>query len=91
MIDWRENEDRWADRRAQYLKRAGDLDDTDARIVAYSELGYSESGIAKQVELNHSTVRSRAKEIEEQLGERALYALRPDELGIEAPLGGDAQ
>jgi len=91
MVDWRGGEEarqRWADRRQQYLKRATPLDETDAEIVAWSELGYSSAGIAYKVDLGESTVRSHLKEIADKHGERAIYALRPDQLALEAPLGG---
>jgi hypothetical protein len=89
MIDWRGEEDRWVDRRSQYLKRAAGLDDTNAELIAYSELGYSTAGIAKQVDIGESTVKARFDEIEETYGKPALFARRSDNLAIKAPLGGD--
>jgi len=89
-VDWRGGEEarqRWAERRRQYLKRATTLDETDAEIVAWSELGYSSAGISYKVGLGESTVRSHLKEIADECGERAVYARRSDQLALEAPLG----
>jgi DNA-binding NarL/FixJ family response regulator len=90
MIDWRERPERWADRRAQHLKRVTPLDETDAEIVAFGELGYSSAGIAKRVELGEGTVRSHLREIACEHGERAVYARRADELALKDGLGGDS-
>lgn len=89
MIDPDAHEGRWVDRRSQYLKRATGLDETDAEIIAYSELGYSSGGIAKKVDLGEGTVRNHLDEIADQYGDTAVYALRAEELGIEADLGGE--
>lgn len=86
MIDHRENEKRWVDRRTSYLKRATALDETDAEIITHSELGYSSSGIAKQIDLGESTVRAHLEEIADTHGPQACWARRADELAIEAGL-----
>lgn len=91
MVDWRGGEaarERWAERRSQYLKRATPLDETDAEIVAWSELGYSTAGISKKVKLGESTVKAHLDEIAETHGEKAVYARRADQLALEAPLVG---
>lgn len=90
MVDWRENEQRWVDRRSQYLKRSTPLDKTDARIIAWSELGYSSTGIAKQVDLGESTIQQHLDEIAENHGRQAVYAKPVSELGLSEPLRGDA-
>jgi len=89
MIDWRDDEERWIDRRSQYLKRAAPLNDTQAEIIAWSELGYSSSGIAKKAELGETTVRSHLDEIAERFGASATWARRADKIDLEAPLGGE--
>jgi DNA-binding NarL/FixJ family response regulator len=75
----------------QYLERATSLNSTDAEIVAWSELGYSSAGIAKKADLGESTVKAHLKEIADKYGERAIYALRPDQLALEGPLGGEGR
>lgn len=45
---YRQDEQRWVDRRAQYLRREYGLRDRLARTLAWSDLGYSSSGIAKR-------------------------------------------
>lgn len=59
---------RWATRRAQFLTRIHDLSETRARCVAWSELGFSDSGIAQQLDLTESTVKNHREELEQQFG-----------------------
>ncbi len=89
MVDWRDDAERWVDRRMQYLERATKLDDTDAEIIAWSELGYSSSGIAKKVDLGESTVKTHLEEIAEQFGVEATYARPSSGIGVDTPLVGD--
>ncbi len=86
--DWDENPDRWATQRARYVERASDFDATAATIIAWAELGYSHSGIAKQVDVSESTVRARMDEIRDD-DRRPLDARTPDELQVQSPAGID--
>jgi|APHM01.1.fsa_nt_gi hypothetical protein len=47
---------RWASRRAEYLAQTTVLPTPAAEAVAYSELGYSDAGISKQVDAAEGTV-----------------------------------
>ena len=48
--------ERWASRRAEYLERTTVLSNREALAVAYSEQGFSDSGIAKRIDATESTV-----------------------------------
>jgi hypothetical protein len=86
-VSWREDPDRWAVERARYVERVTPLDDTDAEIVAYAELGFSSAGIAKRVGLGHSTVTAHFEDIEADCGPTVLLARKPDELDIKTGVG----
>lgn len=95
-IDRHEDEKRWIERRSSYLRAQYDLSDRDAAAevrsvyVALSELGYSREGIAGHPLAdsgNKSTVASHLNEVEEKFGAEAIYACRPDQLGLEVPMG----
>ncbi len=62
-----------ARRRAAYLRRTTDLTDREAEALAYSELGFSHRGVAKQM-------RMRAGTVEEYL-ERAAATYGPNVAG----------
>lgn len=58
MVDWRENPERWVERRAEYLSSTDvALRETVAEAVAWSELGYSSTGIAKKMDVGDSTAK----------------------------------
>jgi DNA-binding CsgD family transcriptional regulator len=65
---------RWVSKRTSYLTRTTKLTDSEAEALAWSECGYSSSGIAGQMDTSQSTVKSYLKSIE------ALY-------GLEATVG----
>lgn len=83
---WNNDPDQWAKKRSRYIKRACEFDDTDAKIIAWAELGYSHSGITKQVDICKSTVRSRMSDIDE-IDDTALWSRLPRELEIQSPVG----
>jgi hypothetical protein len=85
---WEAEPDRWARERARYIDRTTDLNRSEAEIVAYAELGYSSSGIAKAIGLGASTVRSKFDDIDD-VDPTALLSRRPDELAIRVPIGVD--
>lgn len=79
----REAEDRYADKRSQYLTSVTDLREPVARGLAYRELGCSNSGIAKRCDVTESTARSWMRSVEEQFGKRAIQT-RPQPNPVEA-------
>lgn len=65
-------EDRYADRRAEYVSRVTDLRESVARALGYRELGYTHSGIAKRCDVTEATVDAWMADIADQYGKRAL-------------------
>lgn len=59
---------RWATRRAQFLMQVYELSETPAYCIAWSELGYSNGGIAQELDLTESTVKKHREELEQQFG-----------------------
>ena len=82
------DEDRWVARRARLLERRDDLEAAVAEAIAWHELGYSSSGVAKYVSVTAPTVRSYLDDVEEQFGRAAASCRRRDRLAVDAPLGG---
>lgn len=80
------DEQRWAQRRGQYLRRQYGLDARVAEALAWSELGYSASGAAKAIGAAEATVQSYFEAVEEEHGRAAVLARRRDELGVDEPL-----
>ena len=75
-----------ANERARYIEATTDLSSSEADAVAYSELGYSESGIAKQIDSTASTVGTYLDRVVAQYGPEAAHAKRPSELDRERDL-----
>ncbi len=88
---WRSSPERWVERRSQYVESKHGLDERHAVTVAWSELGYSSSGIAKRAGFAEGTVRGYLEELAEELGEAAVWAKATGELGVEAPVGGRSE
>lgn len=86
---YRQDEQRWVDRRAQYLRREYGLRDRLARTLAWSDLGYSSSGIAKRVNSTESTVRGYFDEAAERFGPYAVWAKTETQLAIDGALEED--
>lgn len=78
---------RWVSLRSDYLRGNYDIDSTDAEILAYSERGFSSSGIAKRADLVEETVRRHLDRLEDEHGLAAVLACRTDQFGIESELG----
>jgi len=72
-----EDDEKYAEARARYLERVADLPRKYGRTLAYSELGYSSSGIAKRLGKTAGTVKKYLDRLEDQYGREALYA-RPN-------------
>ncbi len=86
--DWRTDPDRWVKHRSRYIERTTDFDNTDAEVIAWAELGYSHSGIAAEVAISASSVKSRMSDIDEQ-DATALLTRRPEEIEVESSVGID--
>lgn len=85
---WDAEPERWARERARYIRRTTDFDATEAEIIAFAELGYSHSGVAKCVDVTESTVVAKFDEIDD-VDPTALLSRRPGELGRKRPVGVD--
>jgi hypothetical protein len=66
-----EDTDRLATRRANYLEANTELSGSDATALAYSELGFSSSGIAKRTGSTRSTVKQRLRRAMARFGPAA--------------------
>jgi len=85
-MDWRVDEERWVERRTQVLQRRDGLREVIAEAIAWHEIGYTSSGVAKQIDASQGTVRAYLDQVEDQHGLAAVLIKRSDELGIDAPL-----
>lgn len=81
-----DDHDREVVERARYLDRTTDLDRRKCVVLAHSELGYSEAGIAKAVDSTPGTVSNYLDEIEERYGREAVFAKPADERGELVPV-----
>lgn len=81
-------EDRWARHRARYLERGTDLRYPEALALAYSELGYTRSAIARKdpLDTTKSTVKSYHERIAAQYGIHTLNAKHPGEFDRQTEL-----
>lgn len=77
-----DDEERWVKRRANYIERTTDLRKVEATALAYSELGYSNAGIAQKPSLDtsKSTVKSWLERIASQYGIHTLNAKNKGEI-----------
>lgn len=82
---WCQDEQRWVERRSAVFATRYALRETVAATLAWSELGYSANGIAKRAGTTEATVREHFAVVEEIVGQGALLAKKPDQLGIDAP------
>jgi hypothetical protein len=72
-----------ANERARYIEATTDLSSSEADAVAYSELGYSESGIATQIDSTASTVGTYLDRVVAQYGPEAAHVCLPDEFAVD--------
>lgn len=98
LVTTRAEHDRYAAERARVLERTTPLREPEARALAYSELGYSTSGIARRVDVSRGTVREYLERATALFGPRAVEPLGPGEdppdlervePGFQAQLGAD--
>lgn len=86
-------DERLAHERARYLERTTDLRAAEADAVAYAELGYSSSGIAKQIDSTVSTVRGYLARTVAGYGPEAVHARATGDVETDrdlAPVNADA-
>lgn len=86
---WRRDVARWTERRAQYLRSNYCIEYRHAITIAHAELGFSASGIAARTHFTETTVRGYLDELADRFCPAAVWTKHPDEIEIEAPLGGD--
>ena len=75
------NTDHEARERGRYLARTTTLTEREARAIAYSELGYSDSGIAKRIECEGATVKRYRERAAARYGHRAIEPKPSQERG----------
>lgn len=79
-------DERLAHERARYLEATTNLRAAEADAVAYAELGYSSSGIAKQIDSGESTVRSYLERTIAAYGPESVHARARGEFETDADL-----
>jgi hypothetical protein len=90
--DSENNPERWAKHRSPYIERTTDFDSTDAEVIAWAELGYSHSGIAKKIDISRSATKSRMDRIDEAFDcdcDSALWTRHPESIAVQSPVGID--
>lgn len=83
---WKRDEDRFAEYRANYLHRQADIEEKKARALAYSELGYSDGGVASMVDVTVGTVTGWLDVLAVRFGPDAVRAKLPEEIAVDAEL-----
>ena len=76
-LSWEDDEDRWIDRRRQYLEADYDLREPVAEALAYSELGYFNGGISKKTGTSASTVKKYKERLLDRFGPGPLSETPP--------------
>jgi hypothetical protein len=84
---WRRDEQRWATERRRFLERAAGLDEPVAHAVAWSELGYSDRGVAKKIGRSAGTVSDYLDGVADEYGVLAVCARAASDLAVRGPLG----
>ena len=85
-VDLSRPDERLAHERARYLEATTGLRAAEADAVAYAELGYSSSGIAKQIDTGESTVRAYLARTIAQYGPEAVHARATGDFETDADL-----
>jgi DNA-binding CsgD family transcriptional regulator len=67
--------------RAQFIEATSELSTTEASVLAYSEQGYSASGIAKNVGCAEGTAKAILERIAARYGQPAIWPKQPHERG----------
>lgn len=77
---WTETtEERGVELRRQELEAYHDFDETTARVLAWSELGYSSNAIARKLDFGKSAVLTRLDDVEDQFGIEAVFTKIPED------------
>lgn len=85
-VDLSRPDERLAHERARYLEATTELRPVEADAVAFSELGYSTSGIAKQIDSGESTAATYLERAIARFGPEAAHARATSELATDADL-----
>jgi DNA-binding CsgD family transcriptional regulator len=85
-IDLSRPDERIAHERARYLEATTELRPVEADAVAWSELGYSSSAIAKQIDSGASTVTTYLERAIAAYGPEAAHARATSDLATDADL-----
>jgi hypothetical protein len=80
----------YVERRASFLRREYDLDDTVARALGWRELGFSSSGVADMMEVTEGTAEKYLDALRREVGDDYVDAPTPPvgEREIERPIPG---
>jgi len=90
--NWRTDPERWAKHRARYIERTTEFGSTESKIIAFAEIGFSHSGIAKKIGISRSATKSRMSDIDEQFEceyDSALWTRWPENIAVQSPVGID--
>ena len=85
-VDLSRPDERLAHERARYLEATTELPTAEADAVAFSELGYSTSGIAKQIDTGESTAAAYLERAIARYGPEAAHARATSDLATDADL-----
>lgn len=83
---WRDDEERFVEYRAAFLDKQHGIERKKARVLALSEIGYSVSGIAAEVEHTEGTIDGYLDELEVAWGPETVRTKLPEEIAVDAPL-----
>jgi len=75
-----DSDERQATQRGRYLSQTTDLRLNEAKAIAWSELGYSNGAIAREMDTSKSTVSGWKRRAMALYGLEIAHALSPDEL-----------
>ena len=80
---WRDQPGRWVRYRANWLRRRLDVPEKIGEAIAWSELGYSCSGIAEKTGRSPATIDGYLEEAAERFGAEAALAQPSSQLSID--------
>ncbi|MGB9966135.1 hypothetical protein [Halobacterium hubeiense] len=80
-MDDDQEEERYAKRRANYLERHLDVRDVEAQAIAWSEMGYTDSAIAKKMDSTKGTVSNWQERVAVEYGQEVLFPQVREERG----------
>lgn len=83
---WYENPKRFVHNRAAFIDQTTDYDELDAHIIAWSEIGYTVSGMTDYLDVTQSTVKDHCEDID-AVDETARWSRWPKHICVESPVG----